>query len=93
MADMMTDIYKLYTDKNIFVGIAHISNYSLSVYMNSIFRNIKENQNLDLLEESDNEDDFENTEPTKYVDLSKRVKMKCVFNERFKKWVPNIIIV
>lgn len=92
MADIMSDIYKLYSDNNIFVGYAHIPNYSLSVYMNSIFRNIRENQNLDLLEESDNEDDFENTEPTKYVDLSKKVKMKCVFNEKFKKWVPNIII-
>jgi hypothetical protein len=61
--------------------------------MNSIFRNIKENRNLDSLEESDDESDFENNEPNKYVDLSKRIKMKCIFNERFKKWIPNIIIV
>ena len=93
VADVMSDIYKLYTDKNVFVGFAHIPNYSVSVYMNSIFRNIKENQNLDILEESEDEDDFENTDVHKYVDLTKKVKMKCVFNERFKKWVPNIIIV
>ena len=28
--------------------------------MNDLFRNIKENSNLDLLEESDDEDEFEN---------------------------------
>jgi hypothetical protein len=93
MAEVMSDIYKLYTDKNIFIGFAHIPNYSVSVYMNSIFRNIKENQNLDILEESEDEEDFENSETNKYVDLTKKVKMKCVFNEKFKKWVPNIIIV
>ena len=93
MADIMSDVYKLYNDRNVFIGFAHIPTYSVSVYMNSIFRNIKENINLDLLEESDDEDDFENNDPTKYVDLTKRVKMKCVFNDRFKKWVPNIIII
>ena len=35
--------------------------------MNSLFRNIKENNNLDTLEESDDEDDFENTNPSKYI--------------------------
>jgi hypothetical protein len=93
MADIMSDVYKLYNDNNVFIGFAHIPTYSLSVYMNSIFRNIKENRNLDSLEESDDESDFENNEPNKYVDLSKRIKMKCIFNERFKKWIPNIIIV
>ena len=89
----MTDIYKLYTDTNICIGVALIPTYSLSVYMNSILINIKENKNLDFLEESDDEDYFENNDSTKYVDLTKRVKMKCMFNEKFKKWVPNIIIV
>jgi len=95
MADIMSDIYKLYTDtdKKICIGIALISNYSLSVYMNSIFRNIKENTNLDFLEESDDEDYFENNDPIKYVNLTKCVKMECIFNEKFKKWVPNIIII
>ena len=38
--------------------------------MNSIFRNIKENQNLDL-EESDSEDEFENIDVDKFVNLKK----------------------
>ena len=62
-----------------------------------------ENENLEVNNPEENEEplfrdkifdnDFENTEPTKYVDLTKKVKMQCTFNEKFKKWVPNIIIV
>jgi hypothetical protein len=56
--------------------------------MNTIFRNIKENHNLDLLEESDNEDEFENENVNKYVYLNKEFNMECVYNEKFKKWTP-----
>ena len=41
--------------------------------MNSLFRNIKENRNLDLLEESDDEEEFENTSLDKFVDLDKEL--------------------
>ena len=33
--------------------------------------------NLDALEESDDEDEFENINDDKYVDLDKCVKMEC----------------
>jgi hypothetical protein len=56
--------------------------------MNSIFRIIKENDNLDALEESDDEDEFENTEDDKVVDLKKKVSMECKMHPTFKKWVP-----
>ena len=56
--------------------------------MNSLFRNIKENENLDLLEESDDEDEFENTDAAKYVDLDKEIIMQCVYNSIFKRWRP-----
>jgi hypothetical protein len=69
-------------------GIAHIDSYKTSLMMNSLFRNIKENRNLDLLEESDSEEDFENMAVDKYVDTKKIINMKCRFNNRFKKWQP-----
>ena len=56
--------------------------------MNALFRNIKENKSLDALEESDDEDEFENTNIDKFVDLTKKIKMKCIFNYKFKKWTP-----
>jgi hypothetical protein len=56
--------------------------------MNRLYRNITENERLDTMEESEDEDDFENTEPDKYVTLSKEYKMVCRFNKRFCKWVP-----
>jgi len=68
--------------------IASIPDYKTSVMMNSLFRNIKENKSLDALEESDDEDEFENVNINKFVDLSKKIKMKCVYNHKFKKWTP-----
>jgi hypothetical protein len=62
--------------------IAHIPNYKTSVMMNALFRNIKENRNLDALEESDDE------EEGALVDLNKCVQMSCIFNARFKRWQP-----
>ena len=95
-ADIQNDIYNLvdpdhddssnYTISNKLV--ASIPDYKTSVFMNTLFRNIKENRSLDALEESDDEDEFENTNIDKFVDLTKKIKMKCVFNYKFKKWTP-----
>jgi hypothetical protein len=64
--------------------IAHIPNYKTSVMMNALFRNIKENRNLDALEESDEEDEA----LIPFVDVNKRVRMSCTFSARFKRWQP-----
>jgi hypothetical protein len=56
--------------------------------MNGIFRRIKENDNLDSIEESDDEEDFQDSRIDKYVDLKKTVSIECVFNQKFKKWTP-----
>ena len=95
--DIQNDIYNLvdpdavhdlsnYTITNKL--IASIPDYKTSVMMNALFRNIKENRSLDALEESDDEDEFENTNIDKFVDLTKKIKMKCVFHHKFKKWTP-----
>ena len=46
--------------------------------MNKLFRDIKENANLDLLEESDNEEEFENVNIDRFVHLNKEylIEMK-----------------
>lgn len=83
------DIYNIYTgDSSTSSRIAAIPDYTTSVMMNTIFRKIKENTNLDLLEESDDEEDFENINADKHVDLSKSVIMKCIYVPRFNKWKP-----
>ncbi len=87
-ADLAADNYHLYTAEDVFYETAMIPTYKCSVMMNALFRNIKENANLDLLEESDEEDDFENTQIDKFVDLEKTYTMECVYSKRFKKWQP-----
>ena len=95
--DLQNDIYYLYQNSTtnfdiISQEIAHIPDYKTSVLMNKLFRNIKENSNLDSLEESDEEDEFENIQIDKFVDLNKIIKMRCIFNYKFKKWVPVSVI-
>jgi len=93
--DIQNDIYHLYSYDELsktyanYVGIASIPDYKTSVLLNKVFRNIKENDNLDALEESDDEDEFENDKEDRFVSLEKECKFKCVFNYKFKKWTPN----
>ena len=86
--DIQNDIYHLHLESQIYYDVSYIPNYETSSMMNSLFRNIKENGNLDLLEESDDDDEFENANPYKHVYLDKVYNMNCVYNYRFKKWVP-----
>jgi hypothetical protein len=91
-ADIQQDIYHLFAygknNKPVYYGIAYIPSYNKSVFMNSLFRKIRENKNLDFIEESDDEDDFENTNENKYVELDKILFMEFSFHFKFKKWVP-----
>uniref|UniRef100_A0A6C0D4N1 Uncharacterized protein n=1 Tax=viral metagenome TaxID=1070528 RepID=A0A6C0D4N1_9ZZZZ len=91
-ADIQFDIYHLFSfGKNkapVYYNIAHIPNYDTSVFMNGLFRNIRENRNLDYIEESDDEDEFQNTSLDKYVDTNKTMLVECIFSHKFKKWIP-----
>jgi hypothetical protein len=87
--DLQNDIYHLSDPVNkSLVGTAYIPDYKTSVLMNQLFRNIKENANLDSLEESDSEDEFENDRVDKFVYLDREYTMTCAYNHKFKKWVP-----
>jgi hypothetical protein len=84
------DIYKLYCYKNnklYYYGLSHISSFKNSVLLNSLFRNIKENINLDFLEESDDEEDFQNIALDKYL-KNIHINMKCKFIKKFRSWEP-----
>jgi hypothetical protein len=90
-ADIQNDIYHLYcmeNNKEMFYNVAYIPDYKTSVMMNKLFRNIKENDNLDLLEESDDEEEFQNENIDRFVDMNKTLLMICKFNHKFKKWYP-----
>jgi hypothetical protein len=68
--------------------MAAVTSYKHSVILNTLFRNIRENSNLDYIETSDDEEEFENVCVGKYVDLDKTIYMRCVYNNTFKKWEP-----
>ena len=90
--DMQNDIYQLYClndDNNeIYYDTCLIPDFNTSVMMNKLFRTIKENDRLDALEESDDEEEFENENEDKFVYLDKTYNMVCLYNYKFKKWYP-----
>lgn len=95
--NIQNDIYELFVRSSssssrsceyVFHNFAHIPSYKTSVMMNRLFRNIAENRRLDAAEESENETEFENTEPDKYVSLHNEEVMVCRFHKRFCRWVP-----
>ena len=95
-ADIQFDIYRLFAyggnKAEIYYGVACIPNYKTSVMMNRLFRRIPENESLDAAEESEDEADFENVEPDKYVDLAKELLMEFRFHSKWKKWVPGCVV-
>jgi hypothetical protein len=95
-ADIQYDIYHLFVygkgSQTIYYNIAYIPNYKTSVFMNKIFRKIRENDNLDYIEESEDEEDFQNNDEDKFVDLQKMIMMECIFSPKFKKWIPTKIV-
>ena len=88
------DLYNLNIlngNKEEFYDLALIDTFETSKFMNKLFRNIKENNNLDMLEESDNEEEFENINIDKYVNLNKNYLIDCEYNSKFKKWIPRYL--
>lgn len=87
-ADLQFDIYRLFAygrnKSSVYYNVAYIPDYTTSVFMNNLFRKIKENKNLDAIEESDDDEDFENMDIDKYVDLKKYVLMECRFHLNLK---------
>ena len=96
MADIQFDIYHLFVcgrnNQRVYYNVAYIPDYKTSVFMNSQFLKIRENDNLDYIEESEDEDEFQNTDEDKYVDINKMLYMECTFHTRFKRWIPNCVV-
>ena len=88
-AELASDMYVLeHLTGQYVTDVAYIPNYKTSVFMNSLFRNIKENRCLDATEESDDEDDFLDIRADKYVDTTRQLRMECVYHRKFRRWIP-----
>ena len=92
-----TEIYHLYNIHTFNemanpISTACVPDYKTSVYLNSLFRNIIENDDLDKIEESEDEEDFENMDEFKYTDTDKTFVMECNYHSTFKSWVPNRVV-
>lgn len=95
-ADIQFDIYNLFVygrNKSFeYYDVAYIPNYRASVFMNGLFRTIKENANIDFIEESEDEREFEDVREDRFVNLTKTLNVECEFNQKFKRWTPLRVI-
>lgn len=91
-ADPQLDLYHLYAyggqSGPVYCGLAGVQSFRTSIFMNRLFRRIRENENLDFAEESEDEADFENMDANKYVNLDTILQIECVFNQKHKRWIP-----
>ena len=89
-AEIETDVYSLRCmdkDNLVNVGHAYIGNIKTSIFMNKLFRSIRENNDIDLIEESEDEETFEDISSDKFI-LGNTHNIKCVYNKKYKKWEP-----
>lgn len=92
VADTQNDIYHAYTLQNKYIGILNIPDYKTSCLMNSVYRYIRENENIDYIEESEDEEDFQNIQDNKYIKKDMKCIIECEFIDSFKMWKPLRII-
>ncbi len=69
-----------------------IPSYKISKWMNSLFRRIKENDNLDSIQDSDDEEDFENNNEDKWLKKDVELDILCYLNNKFMMWVPKQLV-
>ena len=69
-----------------YVGKAIVCSYEESKKLNLLFRIIRENDNIDLIEESEDEDTFEDISEQKFIKKNVNIKMYCRSNPKFRKW-------
>ena len=68
---------------------AHIPTYETSKMMNSLFRRIRENDNIDLIEESEDEDDFQNVDNDKFLQKGLCLKMLFDYDTENGRLIPS----
>lgn len=93
---IQNDIYYLYRpeypSKLKYIDVALIPDLKTSIMMNNLFRNIKENKNLDALEESDDDEEFEDEREDRFVFMEREYSMLCTYHFKFKKWIPTQLV-
>ena len=87
-AGIAFDVYYYHLKDDIVLDDVLIADLKTSKMMNEVFRSIPESHCLDIIEESDDEEEFQDLREDKYVDLQKKVLVRCIFNRKFKKWIP-----
>ena len=66
---------------------AAVQTLAESIVLNKLFRRIRENDDIDLAEMSEDEEDFENVDPRKFVQ-SRQLRMECTYVKCLRKWRP-----
>ena len=101
--DKMANDTKQYQQMSfVFYQYALVPDYHTSVLLNTLFRDVPANQNLDVIEESDDESD-ENTAKKQRTssgqlipenkNLERTLFIECAFDWLRKQWIPHTLVV
>jgi hypothetical protein len=84
------DVYELYARARQgalqFYDIASVQTLRESRALNGMFRVVRESEDLDLAEESDDEELFQNMREDKYLRIGAEVDIECEFDARVRRW-------
>lgn len=81
------DVYTLATSDGNATRTACVQTLEDSARLNRLFRNVRETEDPDEQELSEDDDAFEDISPEKYLSGG-ALRMECVYAPRFKKWAP-----
>jgi hypothetical protein len=81
------DTYSFYDERTKTRKTLCVPTFQNSVMLNAIFRTYKENSNLDTMEESDSDDDFEDMSDDKYSRVGEERSISCMYNTDLSGWV------
>lgn len=77
-----------------FYQYALVPGYQSSVYLNLLFRDVRSNENLDYLEESDGEEEGENNcaKTPGNPQLRRKLLMECCYDWGRRRWIPHTLV-
>lgn len=86
-ADATHDIYRLRPYNSPVSRVAAVQSLAESRKLNCLFREIRENNDLDLTEMSEDEEFFEDIGHDKYLKKCPAKTVECVYDFKMKRWV------
>ena len=79
-------------DIDVWVNIRNKNLYNVNGPPKPVIKKKQFDEDGAEIEESDDEEEFEDDREDKFVDLDKKIRMLCTFHHKFRKWIPTKVL-